>query len=96
LAFNVEMGTDKLIEAELYSPVLSSQTLFVAGRVGYSSEDRNLPLPSLKTRTSAQLTTSYPFPIMTLLQNWRLAFNLRYGKSCALVLVTLQEILSCL
>nr|WP_321459692.1 patatin-like phospholipase family protein [uncultured Vibrio sp.] len=44
LAFNVEMGTDKLIEAELYSPVMSSQQLFVSGRLAYSNESRNLPL----------------------------------------------------
>ncbi|EJC7016982.1 serine protease [Vibrio parahaemolyticus] len=44
MAFNVEMGTDKLIEAELYSPVLSSQEFFVAGKVVYSSEGRNLPV----------------------------------------------------
>ncbi|ANQ22536.1 serine protease [Vibrio natriegens] len=44
LAFNVEMGTDKLIEAELYSPVMSSQQLFVSGRLTYSNESRNLPL----------------------------------------------------
>ncbi|EJG1658097.1 patatin-like phospholipase family protein [Vibrio parahaemolyticus] len=44
MALNVEMGTDKLIEAELYSPVLSSQEFFVAGKVAYSSEGRNLPI----------------------------------------------------
>ncbi|MBM4889822.1 patatin-like phospholipase family protein [Vibrio parahaemolyticus] len=44
MALNVEMGTDKLIEAELYSPVLSSQECFVAGKVAYSSEGRNLPV----------------------------------------------------
>ncbi|TXM09432.1 patatin-like phospholipase family protein [Vibrio parahaemolyticus] len=44
MALNVEMGTDKLIEAELYSPVLSSQEFFVAGKVTYSSEGRNLPV----------------------------------------------------
>ncbi|EGQ8538042.1 patatin-like phospholipase family protein [Vibrio parahaemolyticus] len=44
MALNVEMGTDKLIEAELYSPVLSSQEFFVAGKVAYSSEGRNLPV----------------------------------------------------
>ncbi len=31
LAFNVEMGTDKLIEAELYSPVLSSKNFLYRG-----------------------------------------------------------------
>ncbi len=44
LAFNLEMGTDKLIEAELYSPILSIQQLFVSGRVAYRNEGRNLPL----------------------------------------------------
>ncbi|MBE3924428.1 serine protease [Vibrio parahaemolyticus] len=44
MALNVEMGTDKLIEAELYSPILSSQEFFVAGKVAYSSEGRNLPV----------------------------------------------------
>jgi NTE family protein len=44
LAFNVEMGTDKLIEAELYSPILSSQKLFVSARMAYSNESRHLPL----------------------------------------------------
>ncbi|EGQ8900768.1 serine protease [Vibrio parahaemolyticus] len=44
MALNVEMDTDKLIEAELYSPVLSSQEFFVAGKVAYSSEGRNLPV----------------------------------------------------
>ncbi len=44
LAFNLEMGTDKLIEAELYSPVLYSQQVFVSGRLAYRNEGRNLPV----------------------------------------------------
>ncbi|MDF2154201.1 patatin-like phospholipase family protein [Vibrio sp. CAU 1672] len=44
LAFNVEMGTDKLIETELYSPVLSSQKVFTAARLAISDERRNAPL----------------------------------------------------
>ncbi|GLR03281.1 serine protease [Vibrio hyugaensis] len=44
LTLNVDMGTDKLIEAELYSPVLSSQELFVSGKVNYNTENRNLPV----------------------------------------------------
>ncbi|MGR5485658.1 patatin-like phospholipase family protein [Vibrio alfacsensis] len=44
LAFNIDMGTDKLIETELYSPVLSSQELFVSGKLSYRSENRNIPL----------------------------------------------------
>ncbi|HCE4790959.1 TPA: patatin-like phospholipase family protein [Vibrio parahaemolyticus] len=53
MALNVEMGTDKLIEAELYSPVLSSQEFFVAGKVAYSSEGRNLPVSDDDSSLSA-------------------------------------------
>jgi len=44
LTFNVDMGTDKLIEAELYSPVLSSQELFVSSKLNYNNENRNVAL----------------------------------------------------
>jgi NTE family protein len=37
------MGTDKRIEAELYSPFFSSQKLFTSASVVYSKENRNLP-----------------------------------------------------
>ncbi|WP_286294716.1 patatin-like phospholipase family protein [Vibrio apostichopi] len=43
LRTNVEMGTDKLIEAELYSPFFSSQKLFTSASIVYSNQKRNLP-----------------------------------------------------
>ncbi|UOE88073.1 patatin-like phospholipase family protein [Vibrio splendidus] len=43
LRTNIEMGTDKRIEAELYSPFFSSQKLFTSASVVYSKENRNLP-----------------------------------------------------
>lgn len=43
LRTNVEMGTDKLIEAELYSPFFSSQKLFTSASLVYSNQKRNLP-----------------------------------------------------
>ncbi|MFS1468941.1 patatin-like phospholipase family protein [Vibrio lentus] len=43
LRMNVEMGTDKLIEAELYSPFFSSQKLFTSASLVYSNQKRNLP-----------------------------------------------------
>lgn len=43
LRTNVEMGTDKRIEAELFSPFFSSQKLFTSASVVYSKENRNLP-----------------------------------------------------
>ncbi|MFA0045469.1 patatin-like phospholipase family protein [Vibrio sp. 10N.261.51.F11] len=44
LRTNVEMGTDKRIEAELYSPFFSSQKLFTSASIVYSKENRNLPV----------------------------------------------------
>ncbi|WP_172379981.1 patatin-like phospholipase family protein [Vibrio sp. Vb339] len=44
LRTNIEMGTDKRIEAELYSPFFSSQKLFTSASVVYSKENRNLPV----------------------------------------------------
>ncbi|MEZ8877827.1 MULTISPECIES: patatin-like phospholipase family protein [Vibrio] len=43
LRTNVEMGTDKLIEAELFSPFFSSQKLFTSASLVYSNQKRNLP-----------------------------------------------------
>ncbi|BBL89851.1 serine protease [Vibrio rotiferianus] len=48
LTFNVDMGTDKLIEAELYSPVLSSQQLFVSSKLNYNNENRNWPFSDIE------------------------------------------------
>ncbi|NIY86607.1 POTRA domain-containing protein, partial [Vibrio campbellii] len=48
LTFNVDMGTDKLIEAELYSPVLSSQELFVSSKLNYNNENRNWPFTEIE------------------------------------------------
>ncbi|MEZ8612580.1 patatin-like phospholipase family protein [Vibrio sp. 10N.247.311.14] len=44
LRTNIEMGTDKRIEAELYSPFFSSQKLFTSASIAYSKENRNLPV----------------------------------------------------
>ncbi|MGF1799433.1 patatin-like phospholipase family protein [Vibrio gigantis] len=44
LRTNIEMGTDKRIEAELYSPFFSSQKLFTSASVVYSKENKNLPV----------------------------------------------------
>lgn len=43
LRTNFEIGTDKLIEAELYSPFLSSQKTFTTFGISYSNEKRNAP-----------------------------------------------------
>ncbi|MGF1743679.1 patatin-like phospholipase family protein [Vibrio minamisatsumaniensis] len=43
LRTNVEMGTDKLAEVELFSPFFSSQKLFTSTSLVYSNQKRNLP-----------------------------------------------------
>ncbi len=44
LRTNIEMGTDKRIEAELFSPFFSSQKLFTSASIVYSKQNRNLPV----------------------------------------------------
>ncbi|MGL4828200.1 MAG: patatin-like phospholipase family protein [Vibrio sp.] len=58
LAINMEMGTDKLIEAELYSPFLSGQKTFTTASALYSSETRNAPLMGFDD-TSLSATENY-------------------------------------
>lgn len=55
---NVEMGTDKLIEAELYSPFLSSQKTFTTLGVNYSKEKRNAPFSGFED-TSLEATENF-------------------------------------
>ncbi|WP_394247664.1 patatin-like phospholipase family protein [Vibrio profundi] len=43
LRTNLEMGTDKRIEAELFSPFFSSQKLFTSASLIYTNQKRNLP-----------------------------------------------------
>ncbi|MGD8170887.1 patatin-like phospholipase family protein [Vibrio sp. TRT 21S02] len=58
LTTNIEMGTDKLIEAELYSPFFSSQKAFTTFGVSYSNEKRNGPLSGFAD-TTLESTTDY-------------------------------------
>ena len=44
LRTNLEMGTDKRIDAELFSPFFSSQKLFTSASFTYSNQKRNLPV----------------------------------------------------
>ncbi|WP_217905050.1 patatin-like phospholipase family protein [Vibrio vulnificus] len=43
LTINLEMGTDKLAEAEFYSPILFGQELFATAKTTYSSDKRSIP-----------------------------------------------------
>lgn len=80
MALNVEMGTDKLIEAELYSPVLSSQEFFVAGKVAYSSEGRNLPVSDDDSSLSS-VNDFLPVSYTEFVSEIAIGIQLRCGKS---------------
>ncbi|EEY39382.1 patatin-like phospholipase family protein [Vibrio mimicus] len=58
LALNMEMGTDKLIEAELYSPFLSGQKTFTTASILYSNDTRSAPLGGFDD-TSLSATENY-------------------------------------
>ncbi len=55
---NLEMGTDKMIEGELYSPFLSSQKTFTTLRMAYSKEKRNAPFTGFED-TSLEATENF-------------------------------------
>ena len=58
LTLNFNMGTDKLIEAEFYSPLFSGQKTFFTSSVRYSIDKRSVPLTGFDD-TSLQATENY-------------------------------------
>ncbi|MCW8332276.1 patatin-like phospholipase family protein [Vibrio sp. DBSS07] len=58
LRTNLDMGTDKLIEAQLYSPLLSSQKAFTTLGIKYSNDKRNAPIGGFED-TSLEATKDY-------------------------------------
>lgn len=90
LALNMDMGTDKLLEAQLYTPFLSGQKTFSTAQLAYSSERRNAPLagfndvslgatdnylPIVYSEWVAELTLGYQLKL------WReIQLGARYSK----------------
>ncbi|WP_043887358.1 patatin-like phospholipase family protein [Vibrio sp. 16] len=58
LRTNLEMGTDKMIEGELYSPFLSGQKTFTTFKLAYTKEKRNAPFTGFED-TSLEATENY-------------------------------------
>lgn len=58
LRTNLEMGTDKMIEGELYSPFLSGQKTFTTFKLAYTKEKRNAPYTGFED-TSLEATENY-------------------------------------
>lgn len=58
LRFNLEMGTDKIIEAELFSPLFSGQKAFTSALVTFSNDKRNKPMQGFDD-TSLEASKDY-------------------------------------
>lgn len=80
LALNMDMGTDKLIEAELYSPLLSGQKhLRRHCCISVTSGEMRL-WQALMTPLSRLRRITYPSLIPNGLPNWRSAIKSSYGE----------------
>lgn len=51
LALNFDIGTDKLVEAELYSPLWSDQKVFATAKVRLTDERRSMPVTGFDDTT---------------------------------------------
>jgi len=75
LRTNFEIGTDKLIEAELYSPLFSSQKTFTKLGLTYNNEKRNAPLLGFED-TSLSATENYiPVAYTEWVAEWALGYQ---------------------
>ncbi|MGY3570723.1 patatin-like phospholipase family protein [Vibrio paucivorans] len=77
LRTNLDMGTDKLIEAQLYSPLLSSQKAFTTLGIKYSNDKRNAPIGGFED-TSLEATKDY-LPVTY--TEWGAEFALGYQNA---------------
>lgn len=59
LALNMDLGTDKQLEAEFYSPLFSSQKTFASFTARYRDENRQAPLDDLFENTGLSATRNY-------------------------------------
>lgn len=59
LALNMDLGTDKQLEAELYSPLFSSQKTFASFTARYRDDNRQIPFEDLFENTGLSATRNY-------------------------------------
>lgn len=75
LRTNVEIGTDKLIEAEFFSPFFSSQKTFTTLALTYSNEKRNAPVTGFDD-TSLEATKNYvPVAYTEWVSQWAIGYQ---------------------
>ncbi|MEF1285031.1 patatin-like phospholipase family protein [Vibrio sp. M250220] len=75
LRTNFEIGTDKLIEAEFFSPFFSSQKTFTTLALTYSNEKRNAPVTGFDD-TSLEATKNYvPVAYTEWVSQWAIGYQ---------------------
>ncbi|MCG6336669.1 serine protease, partial [Vibrio alginolyticus] len=77
LATNVNIGTDKLAEVELYSPVMSGQKTFYTASLRFTDDNRNVPVSGFDDTSLAASRNYLPVTYKT----WRAELALGYQET---------------
>ena len=75
LRTNLEMGTDKTIEAELYSPFFSQQKVFTTLGVRYNKQKRNAPLSGFDDTSLGATQDFLPVTYTEWVGEWALGYQ---------------------
>ncbi|KGY12322.1 serine protease [Vibrio tubiashii] len=75
LRTNFEIGTDKLFEAELYSPFFSSQKTFTTFGISYSYEKRNAPVTGFDDTTLSATKNFLPINFEEAKAEWAIGYQ---------------------
>jgi len=75
LRTNFEIGTDKLLEAELYSPFFSSQKSFTTFGLSYSNERRNAPVTGFDDTTLSATKNFLPVNFEEAKAEWAIGYQ---------------------
>ncbi|WP_409202652.1 patatin-like phospholipase family protein [Vibrio fluvialis] len=77
LATNFNIGTDKLAEVELYSPVMSGQKTFYTASLRFTDDNRNVPVSGFDDTSLAASRNYLPVTYKT----WRAELALGYQET---------------
>lgn len=75
LAVNLNIGTDKLLEAELYSPVRSGQKAFYTATLRYTDENRSVPVTGFEDTTLSASRNYFPVTYQTFMAEAALGYQ---------------------
>lgn len=75
LRTNFEIGTDKLFQAELYTPFFSSQKAFTTFGITFNSEKRNVPDSGFEDTTLDATKNYFPLTYNEWVAEWALGYQ---------------------